>query len=131
MAENNFNPEKIRFKTAVLGGLIAITFIITQDFISASSLDLPEFVSILSFSISLPLLGMALLFYQLEIRDQGSNNSRIFPFVDNLCVIIGMLCTIIGVIAAFWHVTWIAGLVFLVVSLVMLALLIVHTKYLS
>jgi len=126
--KGNISEKDMRFRSGVMGGLIAISFIILQDFISTDKLDIAEFISIVAFSVSLPILGGVLSFYQLWVRDEYYYMTRLSNLIEYQVSMVGIAFSIIGVIAAFWHVSWIAGLIFTLATLIML---IFHYIYLD
>ncbi len=99
----------------VSGGLIAISLIILGDFISATSLDTPSFISVLSFAVAVPILSSQILFYNLLFRDKYHIQSIWYLIITTIILLLGILAALVGVAAAFWHISWIAGSLFLVV----------------
>jgi tellurite resistance protein TehA-like permease len=91
------------------GGLIAIGIIILQDFFYLSPLDSAAYTSIFAFAIAIPILTCNLL---MNFRRRGSNETATIPEI--LFYFVGIFAAIIGIMAAFWHVCWIAAVVFFV-----------------
>jgi hypothetical protein len=108
-------PEKIKSNNIILvsTGLIAISLIILQDYISTGVSDTPVLISLIAFSIALPLLAGAIMLHKLHISDEYYTDlSPTIPFW------VGALCAFIGIDAALWHASWIAGVLFFVVSII-------------
>ena len=107
------------------GGLISVGLIITQDFISsgivASSkvLDIPALISVVAFAVALPLLSA-----QFPVTFEDGSRHYVWDDTWGLQVAywLGMIAAIVGIVAAFWHISLIAGLVILVGTLVSTAL---------
>jgi hypothetical protein len=100
-------------------GLIAISLIILQDYISTGISDTPIFISVIIFSLALPLL-VGSVFRAKVITETGYRDIEYYKKKFRITFLsgwIGTLCAFIGVDAAFWHLSWIAGLVFIIVSI--------------
>lgn len=102
----------------VCGGLVGISPIILQSFLSLEKLDIPQFISLLAFSIALPLLPVCLLTVSMRNIDRGDNypgDIKDWNWKAVLYFIMfdfGLATTFIGVAAAVWHLSWIAAVVF-------------------
>src|SRR5947209_4647538 len=76
-------------------GLIAISLIILQDYISIGISDTPILISLIAFSIALPLLSGSIILRNTELEYQYYDNEKykfnIVAISDN----IGILCAII------------------------------------
>jgi len=83
----------------VNSGLIGVSIIIKQNFLSASVLDLLMLVSVLSFAVGIPLLAYFVLFLQRQL-DHGfvlsSGLQRSIVYLQ----LLGLVITIIGFTAA-------------------------------
>lgn len=100
----------IRQDKLTYGGLIAIGAIILQPFLTASSLNWSALTAVIAFAVGLPHLAILLLIDDWPISDRYPTSGLLPQIAKN--VGIGSAC--IGVVAAFWHISWIAGVVVLV-----------------
>ena|SRR2546425_1080196 len=95
-------------------GLIAISLIILQGWISSGVHDPSSFISLIAFAVSLPMLVFDLLFLQMSV---GHYNLKKIQLPSLICRVVGISVACVGVAAAIWHVSWIAGVLFLVSGL--------------
>ena len=109
--------EWLRQTNLIYGGLIGVGVVIIQPFLTASSLELPARISVVAFSVAIPLLAALLLLNEEEAFQRRPSNSR---FVD-LAKAVAQLSAFVGVVAAFWNILWIAGLGILGAAVVGLA----------
>jgi hypothetical protein len=109
--------EWLRQSNLIYGGLIGIGVVIIQPFLTATSLDLPARVSVVAFSVAIPILAALLLLNEEEAFRRRATNSR---FVD-VAKAAAQLCAFVGVVAAFWNIQWIAGAGILAAAVVGLA----------
>lgn len=103
-------------------GLIGIGVVIMQPFLTVRSLDLPEEICVLAFSLAIPLLAVLVMLSHLQF----SHHDTSYPFTLGISKGVGLASASVGVVAAFWHVYWIAGVVILVSGLAGFAL---YTAY--
>ncbi len=109
-SDSAFHEYETRMSKLAFGGLIGISLIIIQAFISSGPLDLSATISVLSFAVAIPLLAMRII-----IDDTIDMSKRIKSSVDGESVRWGGLCgATVGMVTAFWHMLWIAGVLFLV-----------------
>ena len=111
---NKHDVNRIRL---MFGGLIAISLIIVQDFISSGVFnsptkpDIPALISVLSFAVALPLLAAHVLI-------TSEDASRHYALDESLGLKVaywlGIIGALTGIVTAFMHIYWIAGLVILV-----------------
>lgn len=111
----DIDEPKLRYHRLIVGGLVAFSLIIVQAFISAKIADAAEWISIVSFAIAIPLLVMFIFIYGI-----GNIPIETTPFAGAL-YFGGLFIDICGLDAAFWHVSWIAGLLFIVSGLLAFA----------
>ena len=99
-------------------GLLAVSLIVFQDIISSGISDVPEHISLIAFCIALPILaGTAFLRkWENESEYWDNTNPKWYKF-SYICSFTGFVCSIIGINAAIYHASWIAGLVFLLITL--------------
>jgi len=99
-------------------GLIGIGVVIMQPFIASARLDLPSIISVLAFSLAIPLLA-GLMMLNLA---QSLHKYVTYPWYLVFARAVGQGSAFFGVAAAFWHVLWIAGVVVAVSGILGLAL---------
>ncbi|HLI05368.1 MAG TPA: hypothetical protein VKV40_02250 [Ktedonobacteraceae bacterium] len=91
------------------GSLTAISLIIMQSFISLNYLDVAAWISIITLAFAIPILTSNTLIKitkarrRLDVRD---------TMQEVLFYTTGMAVAYVGIVAAFWHISWIAGVVF-------------------
>ena len=105
----------IQVDSLLTGGLIVISIVILQALISSGKLDTPSTVSIVALSISMPLAASFLFtrFVQ-KAYEIFTYEWRIIGILTLVSYIIGF----IGITAAIWHASTLAGVVFLIVSII-------------
>jgi hypothetical protein len=108
----------LRLQERYADGLIVIGLIILQDFITLGTPDSSSFTSVLAFSISPPLLSSVLVLNIVEEKYEYGSPHPIIAKITHLTFVLGILVALAGVAAAFWHISWIAGVVFIVVVVV-------------
>src|SRR6266702_1922654 len=117
--EASFN----RILSLILSGLIVFSFIILQNLITSSALDIPAFISLLAFCLAIPLMAgwifISFVENELKITDIRSN-------IVSLSLGGGVIADVVGILAAIWRASWIATIVF---ALSVVFTLIVHGKY--
>ncbi|WP_157245932.1 hypothetical protein [Nonomuraea typhae] len=94
----------------IYGGFIAIGIVLVQPFLTVSDLDAAALVCVLSFSVAIPLLAVLTMINQLRKTHQFLGSTPLINFAKGL----GQAASVVGVVAAFWHMSWIAGVVLLV-----------------
>jgi hypothetical protein len=109
----------------ISGGLIAISLILTQVFVasgvfnSANALDIPALICVLAFAFAIPpLVASFVIVFRIEARKYVVKPGKGFWIL----YIVGVVSVYIGIVAAFWHVIWIAGVIFLVSTFVAVSL---------
>lgn len=106
-----YNLMRQKFDDLVFGGLIAISLIIMQDFIASRIPDISALISVLAFATSIPLLATSVL---VELILRNYKNVIHHSFYVHFVRTGGIFGNIIGIDAAFWHISYIAGVVFLI-----------------
>lgn len=110
-----FNISQIDYFRLLRAGLIAISLIILQVWISVGIHDPASLVSLITFAVSLPILVFDLLLtHMLPAR---RFHKEVFKSLNIVKSIIGLIFACIGIAAAMWHASWIAGVTFLFISL--------------
>ena len=106
--------EVLRQIGVMYAGLIAIAVVMVQGFLEASSLDASARVGTIAFAVAIPLLAALVLVN----RQEAFRGRRSTSVSVTLARAIAQLAAVVGIAAAFWHITWVAGVTFLVVGLV-------------
>jgi hypothetical protein len=106
--------EGLRQLGVIYGGLIGVAVVMVQPFLVATTLDMSARVSVIAFAVAIPLLAALVL-----VNRQETFRGRRSPSV----LVVGaqsvaQLAALIGIVAGFWHITWVAGVAFLVAALV-------------
>jgi hypothetical protein len=113
----------VRSTTLAFTGLIAISVVILPAFLSTSTLDLAELISLLCFSLALPVLagGIVINFVGIEMIGQLSPQGTT-PRWARLLIWSAFTTDILGIVAAIWHASWISGMVFLITTVCSVAI---------
>jgi hypothetical protein len=109
-----FKKFEITVGQLVDAGLIAISLIILQDWISLGIPDPSSFVSLVAIAVAIPMLVLDLLIRQIPNRHAANKLHRFFI---RMISILGVIGAGIGVTAAIWHASSIAGVIFLCISI--------------
>ncbi|MEU0095270.1 hypothetical protein [Kribbella sp. NPDC006257] len=101
--------EWIRQSNLVFGGLAAAGLVVVQPFLTESSLDPSAMVSVIAFAVSIPLLAALLVLNrQEEFRHRASRSALV-----SIAKAVAQGSAFVGLTAAFWHISIVAGIVFL------------------
>jgi O-antigen/teichoic acid export membrane protein len=100
------------------GALIGTAVLMVQPFLTAPSLDLASTISVIAFSVAIPLLS-ALILVSRQETFHGRRTKSILVIVSQA---VGQGAAMIGLVAAFWHIHWIAGVGLLVSGFVAIAI---------
>ena len=117
----------IRESNAILGGLIGISVIIVQALLSSKVTDPPALIAILAFAIALPVMGTLVMLNVVLSRYRYIS----VPGYFTLAYVLGEGSAAVGVIAAFWHLSWIAGLLIVMSSLVGMGIYFAYSRQLE
>jgi hypothetical protein len=98
----------------IYGALITIGVLMVQPFLTAPSLDLAAMICVIAFAVAIPILA-ALMLVNREETFRGRRTPSKLVAIGNG---VGQSAAFIGIVAAFWHITWVAGVVVLVSSFV-------------
>ena len=98
----------------IYGGLIVICLWMVQPYITAPSLDASAKVSIVAFAVAIPLLAALVMVN----RQEAFRGRRTTSVTVTIAHAVALLAAFVGIVAGFWHITWIAGVTFLVAALV-------------
>jgi hypothetical protein len=110
------------------GGLIGVSLIVLQGFLSLPSLDRAAFISVLTLALAIPILTYKILADTLRVRKYNNRghpshrhtHSLKTPYPELLLFSLGVLLAITGISAAFWHIHWIPALIFSACTLILL-----------
>jgi hypothetical protein len=102
--------EGLRQTGVVYGALILIGVYMVTPFLVAPSLDASATVSVIAFSVAIPLLAALVLVNRQEIFRSRRTRSVTVLITQG----IAQGAALVGIVAGFWHITWVAGVVFLV-----------------
>ncbi|MFF1818155.1 hypothetical protein ACFVWG_12720 [Kribbella sp. NPDC058245] len=106
--------EWIRQSNLSYGGLAAAGLVMIQPFLSETSLDLSATICVVAFAVSIPLLAALLVLnLQEEFRHRASGSRAVA-----VAKAVAQAAAFVGLTAGFWHISLIAGIVFLVMGCV-------------
>lgn len=111
-ADPSVQGEWIRQSNVIYGGLAAAGLVVVQPFLTESSLDTSALVCVIAFAVSIPLLAALLVLNRQEEFRHRATRSR--PVGVAKAVAQGS--AFVGLTAAFWHMSLVAGIVFLAVG---------------
>ena len=120
-------PEWTQQTTAVFAGLIGIGLIIVQAFLSSGASDTPATISVLAFALAIPLLAALVMLN----NAQAGYKYVSYPWYYSLAIMFSEMCAFVGVAAAFWHLSWIAGVLVTISGVFGLALYIAFSARLE
>jgi hypothetical protein len=106
--------EWIRQSNLIYGGLAGVGLVVVQPFLTETSLDTSALVCVIAFAISTPLLAALLVLnWQEAFRRRASKS----PLVE-VAKSVAQGAAFVGIAAAFWHMSIVAGIVFLTMGFV-------------
>jgi tetrahydromethanopterin S-methyltransferase subunit G len=106
--------EGVRQLGLIYGGLIGVAVLMVQPFLAAPSLDVSARISIIAFSVAIPLLaGLVMVNWQETFRGRRTTSVTV-----TVAQGVAQAAAVTGIAAGFWHVTWVAGVTFLVAGFV-------------
>lgn len=106
--------EVVRQLGLIYGGLILIGVYMVQPFLAAQPLDASARVSVIALSVAIPLLASLIMVN----RQEAFRRRRTPSVMVALARMVAQLAAFVGITAGFWHIEWIAGIVFLAAGLV-------------
>jgi hypothetical protein len=127
MKKYEVKEEWSRQTGAIQAGLITIGLIIVQAMIATNATDTPALISLWAFAIALPLLAVLVL---LNIA-QAKYKYASYPFYLTFAYIVGQSSAFVGIVSAFWHVSWVAGVLLLVSAAIGLAVYLAYSRQLE
>jgi hypothetical protein len=90
----------------IYGGLIVIGVCMVQPFLTAASLDLSAKISVVAFSVAIPLLAALVMLNRQETFRRRLTKSVLVEITR----VVAQMSAFTGVVAGFWHILWIAGM---------------------
>ncbi|HEY7754761.1 MAG TPA: hypothetical protein VID69_00885 [Actinomycetota bacterium] len=114
MLTGEMKDEVIRQLGLIYGGLILIGLYMVQPFLVAPSLDTSAMISVIAFAVAIPLLAALVLLNRQETFRGRRTTSRTVAVAHGLA----QSAAFVGIVAGFWHISWIAGVTFLVAGFV-------------
>ena len=107
------NRQKRQQLNFIYGGLIGIGIFFVIDLVSQTPLDGTLTVALFCFSIALPFLALLIMCNYRETTYEYT----VLPAYMLISTWIGVLGIIAGLLAELWHISWIAGCIFIVCCL--------------
>ncbi|GAA1122469.1 hypothetical protein GCM10009630_20360 [Kribbella jejuensis] len=104
--------EWIRQSNLTYGGLGAAGLVVVQPFLTVQPLDLTATICVVAFAVSIPLLAALLILNLQEEYRHRVTRSRLVSFAKA----VAQGSAFVGIAAAFWHISAIAGIVFVLVA---------------
>jgi hypothetical protein len=104
--------EWIRQSNLTYGGLGAAGLVVVQPFLTTQPLDLTATICVVAFAVSIPLLAALLVLNLQEEYRRRVTKSRLVSFAKA----IAQGSAFVGIAAAFWHISTVAGIVFVLVA---------------
>ena len=111
----------------IFAGLIGIGVIIVQALIAINASDPPAVIAMLAFAIALPLLGTLVMLNVVQAKYKYAS----YPLYLNFAYVVGQSSAFVGVVAAFWHVSWVAGVLILISGIISLAIYFAYARQLE
>ena len=108
------NKKWLRQNNIIYGALIAVGVFMAQPFLTATSLDLTARICIVAFAVAIPLLAALILIN----RQEAFRGRRTPSVMVTVAQAVAQSAAFVGIVAGFWHITWVAGVTFLVAGLV-------------
>jgi hypothetical protein len=106
--------EAVRQLGLIYGGLIGIAVVMVQPLVAARSLDVSARISVIAFAVAIPLLAALVMVNRQETFRRRRTQSVSVAIAQG----IAQSAAFVGIVAGFWHIYWIAGVVFLAAALV-------------
>ena len=110
------------------GGLLAVSLVIFQGFLSQKHLDMPALISVSTLALAMPILAYKILADSLRVRKYNTrvqslpqaNASIRTPSFELILFVIGVFSALVGIGAAFLRIYWIAAVIYSVCTLALL-----------
>jgi hypothetical protein len=107
------NQQKRLQSNFMYGGLIGIGILFIIDLVNQTPLDGTLTIALFCFSIALPFLGLLIVRNYLEATHEYTVQSTHMRLASQL----GIAGILAGLLVEIWHISWIAGCIFLLCSL--------------
>jgi cation transport ATPase len=114
MLTGPMSQEVLRQQGLIYGGLILIGVYMVEPFLTAPSLDASATISILAFAVAIPFLAALVMVN----RQEAFRGRRTPSVMVTVAQAVAQSAAFVGIVAGFWHITWVAGVTFLVAGLV-------------
>jgi hypothetical protein len=114
VVEASTGEEVLRQLGLIYGGLIGVAVVILQPFLVATNLDASARVTVIAFAVAIPLLAALVLVN----RQEAFRGRRTTSVTVTVAQVTAQLAAFVGIVAGFWHITWVAGMTFLVAAIV-------------
>jgi hypothetical protein len=128
---HRLDPQEQQFRlqqsSLIHGGLIIIGVYMVAPFLTAASLDLSAKISVVAFSVAIPLLASLVILNRQEVFRRRLTETVLVQTVR----VVAPPCAVVGVLAGFWHILSIAGVGMLAAALVAAAVLSVGSSRLE
>ncbi len=98
-----------------------------QALIAINATDPPAVIALLAFAIALPMMGTLVMLKVVLARYRYAS----FPGYITFAYFVGEGGAAVGVVAAFWHVSWVAGVLIVVSGLAGLGIYFAYSKQLQ
>lgn len=110
LKEPGLADEWIRQNTLIYGGLIGLGVVLVQPYLAAGDPPLAGLIAVVAFAVAIPLLAMLMLLASQEAyRHRASRSAGV-----GVARAVAMGAACIGTVAAFWQISWIAGVAIVV-----------------
>ncbi len=119
--------EWIRQSNTILAGLIGISVVILQALIAIKAQDPAARVALVAFALALPMLSVLVMLNVTLAKVRYAS----FPAYVTLAYVLGEGSAVVGVVAAFWHVSWVAGLLILLSSVAGIGIFFAYSRQLQ
>jgi hypothetical protein len=118
MQKQKSNETALHLYNLYIGGLIALILVVLQAVLGLDKADIWITISVVSFALALPPLGGMLVVNLAEERYPYAQPRSTSARLSILLFVIGVIATFIGMVTAFWHISWLAAVIFLAMILV-------------
>ena len=106
--------EALRQQGVIYGGLVGVAVLMIQPFIAETATDASAKISVIAFAVAIPLLAALIMVN----RQETFRRRRTTSVMVTLAPVAAQGAAIVGIAAGFWHIHWVAGVIFLVTALV-------------
>lgn len=115
-----FGEETVTFPLIINGALFATTLVLLQNLLATNNLNIWQLIALIMFSVSLPCLGAySAIIYKIHTSKVDPQlRARAFLFLQYIAIITSFL----GIFTSIFNSSWIAGCVFLIMSVIAIAL---------